>query len=69
MLTYSSRVGITVVQHSYDRHQKTEVQEYIEKSGLLKEMPDLLCMDVIDENADEQRLLDGIKHLIEQKTT
>ncbi len=64
MLTYSNRVGITVAQSSIGSGAKTEVEKYIRKSGLLTEKPDLLRLDVMDDNADEQRLIDGIKKLI-----
>ncbi|MBD3419434.1 MAG: DUF444 family protein [Chitinivibrionales bacterium] len=67
ILEYASRVGVTVAMHSYNRNSKTEVQKYLEKSGLLKEMPNLLRMDVINEDAEEQRLIDGIRNLISEK--
>ncbi|MBD3315754.1 MAG: DUF444 family protein [Chitinivibrionales bacterium] len=66
MLDYASRVGITIAEHSYTRGEKTEVQRYLENSGLLKERADLLALDVINENADEARLIEGIRNLIAQ---
>jgi hypothetical protein len=66
MLGYASRVGVTIAEHSYTRGEKTEVQRYLENSGLLKERADLLAMDVINENADEARLIEGIRNLIAQ---
>jgi hypothetical protein len=67
ILTYASRVGITIAEHSYNRGQKSEVQKYIENSGLLQERADLLSMDCIKEDADESRLIEGIKKLTAQK--
>ena len=64
MFAYANRVGITVAQSSIGSGAKTEVEKYIRKSGLLTEKPDLLRLDVMDDNADEQRLIDGIKKLI-----
>jgi uncharacterized sporulation protein YeaH/YhbH (DUF444 family) len=62
MLRYASRVGIAIAQHSAG--SSTEVQKYVKKSGLLEQAPDLLRMDVFSDDADEQRLIDGIKILI-----
>jgi uncharacterized sporulation protein YeaH/YhbH (DUF444 family) len=62
MVGYTNRVGITVVRHGAER--KTEVEKYLETSGLLKSKPDLLQMDALDESADEPRLIEGIKKLI-----
>ncbi|MCG6893296.1 MAG: DUF444 family protein [Desulfobacteraceae bacterium] len=62
MIGYTSRVGVTVIRHAAER--KTEVEKYLEASGLLENKPDLLQMDALDESADEPRLIEGIKKLI-----
>ncbi len=67
LLDYASRVGITIVEHDYSSGSKTQVQQYLEKSGILTEMSDKVRMDVINENADEQRLIQGIRALVSQK--
>ncbi|MFP4164211.1 MAG: DUF444 family protein [Chitinispirillaceae bacterium] len=64
IMSYASRVGITIAEHSYSAGQKTEVQKYIEDSGLLTEYADYLRMDVVHEDADESRLIEGIKSLL-----
>jgi len=64
MLRYANRVGITIAQHSAG--SSTEVEKYVKKSGLLDQAPELLRMDQIDDDADEQRLIDGIKKLISE---
>jgi uncharacterized sporulation protein YeaH/YhbH (DUF444 family) len=64
ILTYASRVGVTVVQHAYAGGTKTEVESYLERSGLVQEKPELLRLDVVGEEADEARLIEGIKKLI-----
>jgi len=64
MLTYANRVGITIVEHSYSAGGKTEVDIYLKGSGLLQEKPDLLRVDVMGEDAQEGRLIEGIKNLI-----
>ncbi len=64
MLTYANRVGITIAKRA--SAQTTEVERYLEKSGLLKDKPGLIRMDTIKEDADEPRLIEGIKQLIAQ---
>jgi uncharacterized sporulation protein YeaH/YhbH (DUF444 family) len=62
MLGYVSRIGITVAKHSSS--STTQVEKYLNKSGLLKNHPDLIRMDTMNKNADESRLIEGIKALI-----
>jgi hypothetical protein len=62
MLRYANRVGITIAQHSAGT--ATEVEKYVKKSGLLEQAPELLRLDLIGDEADESRLIEGIKHLI-----
>ncbi len=62
MLRYANRVGITIAQHSAGT--ATEVEKYVKKSGLLDQAPELLRMDLLNDEADESRLIEGIKKLI-----
>ena len=64
VMEYASRVGISIVSHAYAANEKTEVQAYLENSGLLQERSDLLRMDVMTEDASEARLIEGIRKLI-----
>jgi uncharacterized sporulation protein YeaH/YhbH (DUF444 family) len=64
MLGYANRVGITIVEHSYSSGGRTEVDIYLKKSGLPEEKPNLLRVDVMGEDAQEGRLIEGIKNLI-----
>jgi len=66
MLTYASRIGITIAEHAHDKTGNTEVEKYVKKSGLLEEKKNLLRMDVMQEDANESRLIEGIKHLISE---
>ena len=66
MLRYANRVGVTIAEHGYSPDQRSEVERYIKNSELLEKQPKLLRLDVMQENADEQRLIDGIKHLISE---
>ncbi|MBF0258010.1 MAG: DUF444 family protein [Desulfamplus sp.] len=64
MLTYVARIGITVAKHSYSKSKPTEVENYIKGSGLLEKHPHLIRMDVMDEDAEDARIIQGIKNLI-----
>lgn len=65
MLGYSNRVGITIAEHNaYGSTGATEVERYLKRSGLLEEHPELLRLDIMGEDADEPRIIDGIKKLI-----
>ncbi len=66
MLTYANRVGITIAEHTTHSSSETEVEKYLKKSALLEDKPKLLRLDVMQEDADEPRLIEGIKHLISE---
>jgi uncharacterized sporulation protein YeaH/YhbH (DUF444 family) len=66
MLTYANRVGISIAEHSTEATHNSEVEKYLKKSNLLEEKPNLLRLDVMQEDADEPRLIEGIKHLISE---
>jgi uncharacterized sporulation protein YeaH/YhbH (DUF444 family) len=63
MLGYANRVGVTVARHGMSSEQ-SEVEKYLNRSGLLKDKPSLIRMDVMKQDADEARLIEGIKTLI-----
>jgi hypothetical protein len=44
----------------------TEVSRYLKQSGLLDDKPDLLRLDVLNEEANETRLIEGIRSLISE---
>lgn len=64
MLSYVSRLGITIVEHTYVGSKQTEVEKYIKSSGLLTKYKNLIKMDVMEENVDDARIIQGIKRLI-----
>jgi uncharacterized sporulation protein YeaH/YhbH (DUF444 family) len=66
MLTYANRIGISIAEHSTKATHNSEVEKYLKQSALLREKKDLLRMDVMQEDADEPRLIEGIKHLISE---
>ncbi len=66
MLGYANRVGFSVVERSMSISRGTEVSRYLKQSGLLEAKPDLLRMDVLNEDANETRLIEGIRSLISE---
>ena len=64
MLKYVSRIGITIVEHSYAASGQTEVEKYLKASNLLNEHKELIKLDVMNEKADDTRIIQGIKRLI-----
>ncbi|MBN2123024.1 MAG: DUF444 family protein [Deltaproteobacteria bacterium] len=65
MLAYSNRVGITISSAaSSTGAEVTTVEKYVGKSGLLEEYPERIRCDRIGGDADETRLMEGIKKLI-----
>ncbi len=64
MMTYVARAGITIVHHSYAANKDTEVARYLKASGVLKRHENLLKLDVMGEDADDTRIIQGIKNLI-----
>ncbi|MFZ7127997.1 MAG: DUF444 family protein [Desulfobacterales bacterium] len=63
MLDYTSRVGVTVVARPDAGADGTEVSKYLKSSGLLKEKPDLIRLDILEEEAGEPRIIEGIRRL------
>jgi hypothetical protein len=66
MLAYANRVGVTIAEHGYAASRQSEVEKYLKKSNLLSEKSRLIRLDVIQEDADEHRLIKGIKTLISE---
>ena len=62
MLEYTGRVGITIAESRKDG--LTDVGRYLDASGLLKDKPDLIRLDVFKDDADESRLIEGIRKLM-----
>jgi uncharacterized protein len=64
LVVYCNRLGVTIAEHVYARGGRTEVERHLRKSGLLENQPDLVRMDIMGEDADETRIIEGIKKLI-----
>ncbi len=68
MLNYVNRFGITIAEHGTSGSSETEVERYLKMSGILLEKPNLIRLDVMKKDADESRVIEGIKRLISQET-
>ena len=66
MLTYASRIGITIAEHNYASPGGTEVENYLKRSGLLEQAQDLLRLDSMKEDVPEDRLIEGIRKLVSE---
>ncbi len=65
MLTYASRIGITVAENNYSATKNTTVEKYLRSSGLLESESDKLHFDSFSAaEADESRIIESIKILI-----
>ncbi|OQY54872.1 MAG: hypothetical protein B6245_20635 [Desulfobacteraceae bacterium 4572_88] len=64
MLAFANRVGVTIAEHGIGGKNNTEVEKYLKKSKLLEDKPNLIRLDVMGTDADEPRLIEGIKKLI-----
>jgi uncharacterized sporulation protein YeaH/YhbH (DUF444 family) len=64
MMAYVARIGISIVEHSYVGGKQTEVEKYLKASSILSKHKELIKLDVMDENADDARIIQGIKRLI-----
>jgi uncharacterized protein len=64
ILRYAARLGVTIVDNGYGPARETEVQKYLQASGLLEKQKDGIRLDVLPAEADEPRLIEGIRKLI-----
>ena len=66
MLSYASRIGITIAEHRYASSGGTEVETYLKRSGLLEQAAELLRLDSMKEDVGEDRLIEGIRKLVSE---
>jgi uncharacterized sporulation protein YeaH/YhbH (DUF444 family) len=66
MLAYANRIGISIVHRLTVQTTKSAMEIYITNSGLLESEKQLIRMDVMESEADEPRLIEGIKKLIRE---
>lgn len=66
MMGYASRIGVTIAESGFGAAGQTEVEKYLKASGLLESRRKQLRLDVMSENAEETRVIEGIKALISE---
>jgi len=66
LLTYTNRMGITIARSSFSGARESDMERYLKKSGLLKNRPKDIRMDSMEEDAEEPRIIEGIKKLISE---
>ena len=66
LLNYTNRLGITVARSSYTGIRESDMERYMKKSGLLEKRPKDIRMDAMQDDADEPRIIEGIKKLISE---
>jgi len=64
MLIYTNRVGITVARNSYSATRETDMERYLKMSGILEKRPNEIRMDSMTDEADETRIIEGIRRLM-----
>lgn len=62
-LSYTARLGVTITERSFGARRESEVEKYLQKSGLLESRAKNLRLDVMPDGADENRLIEGIRTL------
>ena len=63
MFSYVNRIGITVVRSPYQR-TVTVLEDFLNKHKIVSDGNDLARLDVLDEDVDDKRLVEGIKKLV-----
>jgi uncharacterized protein len=66
MLAYTNRLGITIARNAYSRSD-TDMERYLKRAGILDKRPNEVRLDIMEEDADESRIIEGIKKLISDK--
>ncbi len=66
MLDYTNRVGVTVARNSYSASRETDMERYLKRSNILEKKKSEIRMDVMQDDADEPRIIEGIKTLISE---
>lgn len=65
LLRYTNRIGILIARNAWGKSSKSTVENYFERSSLIKEKPELIKIDVLDaESSDEIRIIESIKILV-----
>jgi uncharacterized sporulation protein YeaH/YhbH (DUF444 family) len=65
LLPQVNRFGVTIVRNSYaSADRMTEFERFLKEKNILEKYKKQTRLDVIDEDADDKRLIEGIKKLV-----
>jgi len=65
LLSKVNRIGMTIARNSWSSSANTTIENYMNKSNLLKDMPDKIRLDSFKaDGANEDRIIEGIRKLI-----
>jgi len=65
MIRYANRIGITIASNGYNQDKETVVEQYINKSKLLEDYPDILHLNILNSaTVTEEQIINSIKELI-----
>lgn len=64
MFGYVSRLGITIVRSAYAGSRGTVFENFLSQARILEKKPALGRIDVLGEDADDPRIIDGIRTLV-----
>ena len=64
LLNHTNRMGITIARSAFSGARESDMERYIKKSGILENRPKDIRMDAMADDADEPRIIEGIKKLI-----
>jgi hypothetical protein len=65
VFSYVNRMGITVVRNNYmSKDRDTEFEKFLKDGSIIEKHKELVHLDVITEDADDNRLIEGIKTLV-----
>ncbi len=66
ILKDTNRVGITIARNTYSASRETDMERYLKRAGTLEKHSADIRMDVMQEDAEESRIIEGIKKLISE---
>ncbi len=65
IFSYVNRMGITIVKGGYGPSDRiTEFEKFLKNKSIIEKNKDLVHLDVIDGEADDKRIVEGIKELV-----
>lgn len=64
MFTYVNRLGMTIIRNSYAPDRMTVFENFIQQNRIVEDHKELARLDTLGVDADDPRIIDGIKQLV-----